>query len=165
MFILYIISSPVTGRTQLYYLCEVSLEIIKKKQLKFALPPTRNIKFALPPMQNPNTNQWNIGCVGHVHVMLFVSISCALGSQCERPFQLHSCHSNFKIIQKFVSKRHQKGFLRHHFNSWLGKVSWETPHMLNRIRTTAGELTAMPCECIILLGRTLVVIPIGRHWS
>ena len=29
MFILYIISSPVTGRKQLYYLCEVALE--KKK--------------------------------------------------------------------------------------------------------------------------------------
>ena len=32
MFILYVISSSVTGRTQLYYLCEVSLEIKKKKK-------------------------------------------------------------------------------------------------------------------------------------
>ena len=31
MFILYVISSSVTGRTQLYYLCEVSLEKKKKK--------------------------------------------------------------------------------------------------------------------------------------
>ena len=43
-----------------------------------------------------NTSQWNIGCVGspgvgarvgHVHFMLFVSISFALGSQHKRGFQ------------------------------------------------------------------------------
>ena len=48
------------------------------------------------PMQNPNTSQWNIGCVGfqaqnscigHVHFMLFVSISFALGRQRKRSFQ------------------------------------------------------------------------------
>ena len=47
-------------------------------------------------MQNPNASQWNIGCVGfetqnycvgHVHFMLFVSISFALGSQRKRSFQ------------------------------------------------------------------------------
>ena len=34
------------------------------KTRKFALSPTRNIKFVLPPTHNPNTSQWNIGCVG-----------------------------------------------------------------------------------------------------
>ena len=33
MFILYIISSPVTGRTHLYYLCEVALEIIIQNKI------------------------------------------------------------------------------------------------------------------------------------
>ena len=37
MFILYVISSSVTGRTQLYYLCEVSLEKKKKKKKKKTL--------------------------------------------------------------------------------------------------------------------------------
>ena len=54
------------------------------------------LKFALPPTQNPNVSRWNIGCVGshgigtrvgHVHFMLFVSISFALGSQRKRSFQ------------------------------------------------------------------------------
>ena len=66
------------------------------KMLKFALPPMPNLKFALPPMRTPNASQWNIGCVGtpgvgthvgHVHFILFVSISFALGSQCKRGFQ------------------------------------------------------------------------------
>ena len=51
------------------------------KMLKFALPLTPTLKFALPPTRNPNTSQWNIGCVGspmqnfcvgHVHFMLFI---------------------------------------------------------------------------------------------
>ena len=33
MFILYVISLSVTGRTQLYYFCEVSLEKKKKKKI------------------------------------------------------------------------------------------------------------------------------------
>ena len=50
---------------------------------------SKKLKFALPPMQNPNVSQWNIGCVGdptqnfhigHVHFMLFVLISFALGT-------------------------------------------------------------------------------------
>ena len=54
------------------------------------------LKFALSPTRNPNASQWNIARVGspgigarvgHVHFMLFVSISFALGSQCEHRFQ------------------------------------------------------------------------------
>ena len=54
------------------------------RTLKFALPPTQILKCALPQTRNPNASQWNIGCVGfqaqhycigHVHFMLFVSIS------------------------------------------------------------------------------------------
>ena len=61
------------------------------KTLKFALPPTPNQEFALPPKPNPDVSLWNICCVGspsigahvgHVHFMLVVSISFALGSQC-----------------------------------------------------------------------------------
>ena len=48
------------------------------------------LKFAFPPTQNPNTSQWNIGCVGslvlglcvgHVHFISFVLISFALRSR------------------------------------------------------------------------------------
>ena len=65
------------------------------KTLKFALPPTRNLKFAFPPTPTPNACQWNIGgvgspgvgaCVGHVHFMLFVSISFALGHKTQTCF-------------------------------------------------------------------------------
>ena len=54
------------------------------------------LKFAFPPTQNPNTTQWNIGCVGslalgvcvgHVHFIFFVLISFALGSRRKRSFQ------------------------------------------------------------------------------
>ena len=47
-------------------------------------------------MQNPNTSQWNVGCVwsptqnfhiGHVHFMLFVLISFALVTQHEPSLQ------------------------------------------------------------------------------
>ena len=66
------------------------------KMLKFAFPPTQNIKFAFPPTQNPNASQWNIDyvgslalglCVGHVHFIIFVLISFALGSRRKRSFQ------------------------------------------------------------------------------
>ena len=52
--------------------------------------------FRVTQCKTPNASQWNIGCfgyqtqnlrVGHVHFMLFVSISFALGSQCKRSFQ------------------------------------------------------------------------------
>ena len=55
-------------------------------------------KFAaFPPMRNPNASQWNIGCVGsqtqisrvgHVHLIFFVSISFALGSQFPVEYEL-----------------------------------------------------------------------------
>ena len=59
------------------------------KTLKFASPPTQTLKFALPPTRNSNVSPWNTGCVGspaggahvgHVHYMLFASISFALVS-------------------------------------------------------------------------------------
>ena len=55
------------------------------------------IQFALPPRQTPNASQWYIGGggfsgsgarVGHVHFMLFVSISFALGTQRKRVFSV-----------------------------------------------------------------------------
>ena len=75
-------------------------------QIQFSLPPTPNLKFALTPKQTPNASQWNIGCVGspgvgtrvgHVHFMLFVSISFVLGSQRRCSFQ---CNMSF-ILQKW----------------------------------------------------------------
>ena len=76
--------------------------------LRWTILPTRNfalgistmsvskmLKFALPLTRNLNMSQWNIGCVGspdfgahvgHVHFVLFVSISFALGSQRECSF-------------------------------------------------------------------------------
>ena len=53
--------------------------------------------FSRHPTQNPNASQWNIGCVGfqtqnscvgHVHFILFVSISFALGSQRKHIFSV-----------------------------------------------------------------------------
>ena len=79
--------------------------------LKFALPPMRMLKFVLPPTLNPNAGRWNIGWVGspgvaahvgHVHFMLFVSISFALGSQRERSFQWNMGLTE----QLFNSERH-----------------------------------------------------------
>ena len=64
--------------------------------LKFALAPTQNLKFALAPTPTPDASQWNIGAVGpsgvgagvgHVHFMLFMSISFALGAQRKLVFQ------------------------------------------------------------------------------
>ena len=57
-----------------------------------------NPKFGRPKAKpcEPNASQWNIVCVGspgvgahvgHVHFMLFVSISFALGTQPEPSFQ------------------------------------------------------------------------------
>ena len=52
--------------------------------------------FSRHPTQNPNASQWNIGCigsqtqnlcVGHVHFMIFVSISFAFCSQRRPSFQ------------------------------------------------------------------------------
>ena len=57
---------------------------------------SKTLKFALPPTQNPNASQWNIcrvgspaqnSRVGHVHLMFFVLISLALGSQRKPSFQ------------------------------------------------------------------------------
>ena len=63
------------------------------KMLKCALLAMQTLKFVLPPMPTPNASRWNIGgvgsptrgaCIGHVHFMLFVSISFALCSLQER---------------------------------------------------------------------------------
>ena len=60
------------------------------------LAPTQNLKFALAPTPTPDASQLNIGCVGslalglcvgHVHFIFFVLISCALGSRRKRSFQ------------------------------------------------------------------------------
>ena len=75
--------------------------------LKFALPPMLNIKFALSLMQNPNASQWNIGCVWHVHFMLFVSISFALGTQRERNFQWNMGFTVFFIPYFQLTYLHQ----------------------------------------------------------
>ena len=56
----------------------------------------KTLKFALSPTQTPNANRWNIVYadplafgprVGHVHFMLFVSISFALGTQHKPVFE------------------------------------------------------------------------------
>ena len=58
--------------------------------------PTRTLKFVLPPTRTPNAKRWNIGRVGssrvgarvgHVHFMIFVLTSFALGTQ-RKPFFL-----------------------------------------------------------------------------
>ena len=58
--------------------------------------PTPILKFALAPTPTPDASQWNIGGVGpsgigagigHVHFMLFMSISFASGTQRKLVFQ------------------------------------------------------------------------------
>ena len=58
--------------------------------------PTRNLKVVFYPTPTPDASQWNIGGVGlsgvgagvgHVHFMLFMSISFALGTQRKLVFQ------------------------------------------------------------------------------
>ena len=63
MFILYVISSSVTGRTQLYYLCEVSLENKQKKKKKVHTHSNRLPAGALNNMEAGagDTNQWQLG--------------------------------------------------------------------------------------------------------
>ena len=64
------------------------------------LPPTpipdANPKICITPTPTPDASQWNIGgvgpsgvgaCVGHVHFMLFMSISFAWGNQRKLVFQ------------------------------------------------------------------------------
>ena len=53
--------------------------------LKFASPPTQNLKFVFYPTQNPNTSQWNIGCIGSQCKNL---VSCMYISCCLCPFHL-----------------------------------------------------------------------------
>ena len=59
----------------------------------------KTLKFALPLTRTPNASQWNIGYVGspgvgarvgHVHFMLFIFCSLALGTQCEPSFQCNT---------------------------------------------------------------------------
>ena len=66
------------------------------KTLKFALPPNTKPKICITPNANPQRESveyrlrwvsWRWVHVGHVHFMLFVSISFALGSQRKRRFQ------------------------------------------------------------------------------
>ena len=56
---------------------------------------SKKAKICITPTRNPNMSQQNIGCVGspglwaragHVHFILLVSNSFALGSQCKRSF-------------------------------------------------------------------------------
>ena len=70
--------------------------MLVSENAKLAFTPTQNIKFVFPSTQNPNTSQWNIGCVGslalglcvgHVHFIFFVLISFALGTKRKRSFQ------------------------------------------------------------------------------
>ena len=76
--------------------------MLVSKDAKVCVTPMRTLKFALPSTRNPNASQWNISCVGspgvgarvgHVHFMLFVSISFALGSQCKPSFQWNMSHT------------------------------------------------------------------------
>ena len=58
--------------------------MLVSKNAKICITPNAKPKLALPPKRTPNASQWNKGCVGspgvgtcvgHVHFMLFVSIS------------------------------------------------------------------------------------------
>ena len=74
--------------------------------------PQRTFLNLRHPTQNPNASQWNIGCigfqtqnscVGHLHFMLFVSISFALGSQHKRSFQWNMGCTPWTLTQPLVT--------------------------------------------------------------
>ena len=78
------------------------------KNAKICVSPNANVKICITPNATPNTSQWNIdcvgspgigACVGHVHFMLFMSISFALGSQLERSFRWNM---GLKVSQQAV---------------------------------------------------------------
>ena len=69
--------------------------------------PTPILKFALPPTPSPDASQWNIGGVGpsgvgagvgHVHFMLFMSISFASGTQRKLVFQWNMGLNMFTVL-------------------------------------------------------------------
>ena len=79
------------------------------KMLKFVLPPIQTLKFVLPQTQMPDANRWNIGGVGslgigsrigHVHFMLFVSLSLALGET--STFITAGCNHNAGAFNSYV---------------------------------------------------------------
>ena len=66
--------------------------MLASKIAKICVTPNAKPKFCV----TPNASQWNIGCigspsigarVGHVHIILFVSILFAFGSQHKHGFQ------------------------------------------------------------------------------
>ena len=70
--------------------------MLVSKNAKICVTPNGKHEICVTPTQNPNANEWNIGCVGspmqhfrvgHVHFMLFVLISFALVTQCEPSLQ------------------------------------------------------------------------------
>ena len=111
--------------------------------LKFALAPTQKIKFALVPTPTPDASQWNIGGVGpsgigtgvgHVHFMLFMSISFASGTQCKLVFSVEY------RLNSLVSKRYMRGVAEMKFSSLFVQISTIAPVCLVRFREENGEI-------------------------
>ena len=85
------------GNIDLYHFdSQVIIEIMSLKPLLYCNTSTSlpNASASQPngSARNPNASRWNIGCVGSLRlglalVMLFVSISVALGRQWEHSFQ------------------------------------------------------------------------------
>ena len=70
--------------------------MLVSKNPKICVTPNMNAKICVTPTPTPNPSRWNIrgvwsptrgAGVGHVHFMLFVSISFVLGTQREHYFQ------------------------------------------------------------------------------
>ena len=103
--------------------------MLVSRNANICVTPTRTLKFALCPTRNPNASQWNINCVGspsigahvgHIHFMLFVSISFAFGSQRECSFQWNM---GFRILIQTVKNHasHVKLIL-YSLNCLLGDI-------------------------------------------
>ena len=70
--------------------CNGDTTMLVFENAKICVTPNAKLKIYVRPNVNPNSRRWNIGCVrvpnrgagiGHVHFMLFVSISFVLGTQ------------------------------------------------------------------------------------
>ena len=91
--------------------------------LKMRNPRRQTLIFALPPMPTPDASQWNIGGVGsptqnirvgHVHFMLFMSISLASGTQ-----RKHSFQWNMGLRKPYLNLLHHSPLERHFFMAQL----------------------------------------------
>ena len=117
--------------------------------------PTPMLKFALLPTPTPDASQWNIGGVGpsgvgagvgHVHFMLFMSISFASGTQRKLVFQWNMGFHLFRGVQ-VLEDRKQRQSLYTYFHLPYHKLT--SSFLSERIYSIFLELSALIAEACV----------------